>query len=79
MYTLALWVAIEIASSCHGTDGCARMTGMPGKSAATSSSSIGLDSRSLIPRPPGRPAPMPVWPVWKSAGSPASSMTAYSG
>ena len=43
MYTLALWVAIEIASSCQGTDGWARMTGMPGKSAATSSSSIGLD------------------------------------
>ena len=25
MYTFALCVAIEIASSCHGTDGCARI------------------------------------------------------
>ena len=41
MYTLALWVAIEMAESCHGTDGWARMTVSVGKSAATSSSSIG--------------------------------------
>ena len=43
MNTLALWVAIEIASACHGTEGWARITVSPGKSAATSSSSSGLE------------------------------------
>ena len=41
-----------------------------GKSAATGSSRIGLDSPSRRPYPPGRPAPIPVWPVWKSATAP---------
>ena len=36
-------VAIEMASACHGTEGCARITVSPGKSAATSSSSSGLE------------------------------------
>ena len=43
MKTLALWVAIEIAASCHGTDGCASTIVSPGWSAATSSSSIGSE------------------------------------
>ena len=43
MKTFALWVAIEIASACQGTDGCARITVSRGKSAATSSSSSGLE------------------------------------
>ena len=43
MKTFALWVTIESASSCHGTEGWARMTVIPGKSAATSSRSNGLE------------------------------------
>ena len=79
MYTLDLCVAMEIDASAHGTDGCARITVREGKSAATSSSSIGSDSRSLMPRPPGRPAPIPVCPVWNSAGTPSDSISAHSG
>src|SRR6185312_7601525 len=43
MYTLALWVATAIASSCQGTDGCAMMIVNSGKSAATASSRMGLE------------------------------------
>ena len=78
MNTFALWVAIEIACACHGTEGWARITVSPGWSAATSSSSNGSEKRSLMPRPPGRPAPMPFWPVWNSAGTPSSSSAAHS-
>ena len=43
MYALALWVATAMASSCHGTDGCAMMIVRSGKSAATTSSRIGFE------------------------------------
>ena len=43
MNTLALWVAIEMAASCQGTDGWARMMVSSGRSAATSSISIGSE------------------------------------
>ena len=79
MNTLDLCVAIEIEEAAHGTDGCARITVSPGKSAATSSTSIGSDSRSLMPAPAGQPAPIPVWPVWNSAGTPSDSISAHSG
>ena len=79
MYTFDLCVAIEIDDAAHGTDGCARITVSPGKSAATSSTSIGSDRRSLRPRPPGRPAPIPVWPEWNSAGTPRDSISSHSG
>ena len=49
-----------------------------GNRAATGSSSIGFDRPSSRPRPPGRPAPIPVWPVWKSATTPASCSVSYS-
>ena len=51
------------------------MIGMSGKSAATSSRWIGFAYLMRSPPPPGMPAPMPVWPVWKSAGSFASAIT----
>ena len=51
----------------------------PGKSAATSSTAIGLEYFSRTPPPPGMPAPIPVVPEWNSAISPASSITSYSG
>ncbi len=73
MNTLGLWFAIEIDDAARGTDGCARITVSAGKSAATSSTSIGSDSRSLMPRPPGRPAPILVWPLWNRAGTPSDS------
>ena len=41
--TFALWAAMELASSCHGTDGWAMITCRSGKSAATASSRIGLE------------------------------------
>src|ERR1022692_3771120 len=56
MCTVGLCVATASASSCHGNEGWARMIGIPGKSAATSSMSIGLEYLSLIPPPPGAPA-----------------------
>lgn len=43
MKTFALWVAMEICESTHGTDGWAMITVRSGKSAATSSSSIGSE------------------------------------
>ncbi len=43
MNTLALCVAIELASSCHGTEGWAMMICSSGKSAATASSRRGLE------------------------------------
>ena len=46
-------MAIEIASSCQGNDGCARMICSSGKSTATSSTSIGLQYLRRIPPPPG--------------------------
>ena len=75
MDTCGLCIAIEIASSCHGNDGWARTIFSVGKSTATSSTWIGLEYLSRMPPPPGRPEPTPEWPVWKSAGSPASSIT----
>jgi hypothetical protein len=79
MYTFGLCVATARASSCQGNDGCAMMIVRSGKSTATSSSSIGFDSPNLMPPPPGRPAPMPVCPVWNSAGTPSSSATSSNG
>jgi hypothetical protein len=78
MWTCGLWVATARASSCQGNDGWARTIGMPGKSAATSSTWIGLEYFSRTPPPPGAPAPMPVCPVWKTAGRPSSSIASYS-
>ena len=52
---------------------------MAGKSAATSSTWIGLEYFRRMPPPPGTPEPMPLWPVWNSAGSPAASIASYSG
>ena len=63
MYTLGLWTAIASASSCHGNEGWARMMSSAGKSAATSSTSIGLEYFRCTPPPPGIPAPMPVVPL----------------
>ena len=40
---------------------------------------IGLEYLSLTPPPPGMPAPMPVWPVWKRPSRPAAAITSYSG
>ena len=51
------------------------MMSRPGKSAATSSTHIGLEYFSRTPPPPGMPAPMPVVPEWKSAIRPASAIT----
>lgn len=67
-------MAIASASSCQGKDGCARMIRSSGKSTAMSSTSIGLEYFSRMPPPPATPAPMPVWPVWNSAGTPSSSI-----
>jgi hypothetical protein len=75
MCTRGLWVATASASSCQGNEGWARMIVSPGKSAATSSISIGSEYLSRMPPPPGAPAPMPVCPVWKTAGTPSSSIT----
>ncbi|MDF2492939.1 MAG: hypothetical protein K0Q58_1517 [Microbacterium sp.] len=72
IHVLCLCVATEIASSCHGTEGCAMMICRSGNSAATVSSSMGFDRASRNPRPPRIPAPIPVWPVWKRATTPAS-------
>ena len=47
---MALWVAMEIAESCHGTEGWARITRRSGKSAATSSMSIGDRHAHLLDR-----------------------------
>ena len=44
--------ATDSASSCQGTDGCAMMIGMSGKSAATSSRWIGLAYLMRSPPPP---------------------------
>ena len=52
---LCLCVATESASSCHGTEGWAMMICRSGKSAATSSSSIGFDSAE--PKPIRRACP----------------------
>ena len=75
MYTCGLCTATAIASSCHGNDGWASTIVSSGKSTATSSTCIGLEYLSRTPPPPGRPEPTPDCPVWKSAGSPASSIT----
>ena len=76
MYTCCLCSATEIASSCQGNEGCASTIVRSGKSTATSSTYIGFEYLRRIPPPPGRPVPMPECPVWKSAGSPASSIAA---
>src|ERR1700728_2459248 len=47
-----------------GEGGGARMIFKSGKSAATSSTYIGLEYFSRIPMPPGMPLPTPVCPVW---------------
>ena len=67
--------AIESASSCQGTTGGRGRSSASGKSTATSSTWIGFEYLSRIPPPPGRPEPTPEWPVWNSAGRPASSIT----
>ena len=59
----------------HGTDGCAMMIGISGKSTATSSIGIGWPYFRRTPPPPGMPVPMPLCPVWKSTGSFASANT----
>ena len=74
MYTSGLCRAIDSASSCHGNDGCASTICSSGKSTATSSTYIGFAYLRRMPPPPGRPAPMPLWPVWNSAGTPASAI-----
>lgn len=79
MCTWGLCVATARASSCQGKDGCARMIRSSGKSTATSSTSMGLEYFSRMPPPPGTPAPIPVCPVWNSAGTPSSSIASYSG
>ncbi len=43
MYTFGLWTAMASASSCQGNDGWARMMSSSGKSAAMSSTAIGLE------------------------------------
>ena len=53
IHTFALWVAIEIASSCQGTLGWAMMIDNAGCRAATSSRSIGLDSPEVQAKTPG--------------------------
>ena len=68
-------MATAIASSCQGNDGCASTILSAGKSTATSSTWIGFEYLRRMPPPPGSPVPTPDWPVWKSAGSPASSIT----
>ena len=68
-------MAIDSASSCQGKDGCASTIFRSGKSTATSSTCIGFEYLSRMPPPPRMPEPTPEWPVWKSAGSPASSIT----
>ncbi len=73
MYTCALCRQTEIASSCHGNDGCAITIGKSGKSTATSSMSIGLPYFKRTPPPPRIPVPIPLWPVWKITGSRAAS------
>ena len=72
--TFCLWRQTEIASSCQGNDGCASTIWSSGKSAATSSRHIGFEYLRRNPPPPGTPVPIPLWPLWKSAGSPASAM-----
>ena len=75
IHTLSLCRQIEIASSCHGNDGCASTIWSDGKSAATSSRHIGFEYFSRRPPPPGTPVPIPLCPEWKSAGRPASAIT----
>src|SRR5690606_15810873 len=77
--TFGLCSATDSCSSCHGTPGCAITICRSGKSAATSSMWIGFAYLMRSPPPPRIPAPMPVCPVWNSAGRPASAITSYSG
>jgi len=48
---------------------------MSGKAMATSSSSIGLLFCKRRPPPQRMPLPMPLWPLWKTAGKWCSLMT----
>ena len=57
-----------------GHDGWASTIGMSGKSTATSSTYIGFEYLSLMPPPARCPMPIPLCPVWKSAGRPASAI-----
>ena len=68
-----------IASSCQGKQGWATMICRSGKSAATSSRHIGLEYCSRRPPPQRMPEPMPEWPLWNTAGSPASAIASYRG
>src|SRR4030095_7968008 len=79
MYTVGLCRQTEMASSCHGNDGCAMMIGISGKSTATSSIGIGCPYFSLIPAPPRPPVPIPLWPVWNRTGSRAAEKISYNG
>src|SRR5882757_6760363 len=63
MYTLTLCRHTDNASSCHGHDGWAMMIFMSGKSAATSSTCIGLEYLRRRPPPPGMPVPIPECPL----------------
>ena len=55
MYTCCLCSATEIASSCHGNEGCASTIFRSGKSTATSSTCIGFEYLRRMPPPPGEP------------------------
>ncbi len=79
MKTCGLCRQMEIASSCHGNDGCASTIGMSGKSTATSSIGSGLPYFRRMPPPPRMPVPIPLCPVWKMTGRRASAKTSYSG
>ncbi len=68
-------MATDSASSCHGKLGCAMTICMSGKSIATSSRCIGLLYSRRRPPPQRMPEPMPLWPVWKIAGSLCSLIT----
>jgi hypothetical protein len=72
---LGLCSASDSASSCQGQLGWAMTICMSGKSIATSSSSIGLLFCSRSPPPQRMPLPMPLWPLWKMAGSLYSLIT----
>jgi hypothetical protein len=50
MKTFGLWRQMEMASSCHGNEGCAMIMGIVGKSTATSS--IAVDFRVRCGKPP---------------------------
>src|SRR5262249_17773783 len=77
--TLPLWSATAVISSIHGQPGWAATMVSVGKSAASSSMASGWACRIFAPRPPGRPAPMPVVPTSIITGAPSPAMVSHSG